>query len=113
MKPLRNWSYRQIALTWLGWLGFLLALEVFVAWKAIEHQRLTKEAERQRTVPAQTDSTHHHLTAVPTQHTEVIFNYVGMAPLSVTNLLVLVGPPGIVTLAWLWTRRRRSDAAPT
>jgi hypothetical protein len=120
MRPLATWSARLVLGMWLAWFGLLLglvALSVVRQW-----QRQLRAAEL-----AQPDSSGRpvadsapavlsrgkRLQAPPEQHTDYVYSVVSDEVDLLKTGLVLFGPPGLLTVLWLYVRRRRHPEDPT
>jgi hypothetical protein len=110
MAPLATWISRRILALWLAWFGLLAAVVVLNVRR--QWQRQTSASAPAESQPIATkEST--RLTVLPEQHTDFVYSVVIDNAALVKAILVLVGPPGILTAVWLLLRRRREPGPPT
>jgi hypothetical protein len=114
MRGLATWSGRMVLGLWLAWFGLLVG---FVALSARRQWRsqvaaavfaLPDSTARPSADSAPTDvSGKQGLQSLPEQHTDVIYSVVGDEVDLLKTSLALFGPPGLLTVLWLYARHRR------
>jgi hypothetical protein len=95
MRPLVTWSGQRVFTLWLVW--FALLASAFALY-------IRSERSSQAPVAAQR-------TPDVEQHTDLVISVVGNPTvLRLKALLLLLGPPGLLTVLWLYARQRRHRA---
>jgi hypothetical protein len=114
MRGLATWSGRMVLGLWLAWFGLLVgfvALSVRRQWRsqvAAPVFALSDSTARPSADSAPTTvSGKKGLQSPPEQHTDVIYSVVGDEVDLLKTSLVLFGPPGLLTVLWLYARHRR------
>ena len=92
MRHLAAWSPRRIQLLWLAWFGLLAGLFVLDVWRQWQREKLA---------------------APPEQHTDLVYSVVADDVAVLKTVMILFGPPGILTALWLYARHRRHPEPPT
>ena len=120
MRRLTCWSLAQISLVWLAWFALIvgvLAFDLRRHWQAsVEGQRLASPAEALGFDTAGSasntarPSTVRHL---PEQHTDFVYSVVLDRVTILKFAILFIGPPGLLTAAWLYRRRPRHPGRPT
>jgi hypothetical protein len=120
MRALATWSGRMVLGLWLAWFGLLVgfvALSVRRQWRsqvAAAVFALPDSTARPSGDSAPTAvSGKERLQSLPEQHTDVIYSVVGDQIDLLKTSLVLFGPPGLLTVLWLYARHRRDPEGPT
>ena len=105
MRRLATWSSSRILALWLTWFGLLLCLFVF----HVRHVRRHSQSQPSPIASAESASVAaepgQRLTVLPAQHTDFVYSIVLDTETLLKTLLLLVGPPGIVTAGWLYARK--------
>jgi hypothetical protein len=110
MAPLATWTSRRILTLWLAWFGLLAALaglNVRRQWQRQAPASVSAES------PGVVTGGSEHLKVLPQQHTDFVYSVVVDNGALLKAVLVLLGPPGILTAAWLYARRRWQPGPPT
>jgi hypothetical protein len=110
MAPLATWTSRRILTLWLAWFGLLAALaglNVRRQWQRQAPASVSAES------PGVVTGGSEHLKVLPQQHTDFLYSVVVDNGALLKAVLVLLGPPGILTAAWLYARRRWQPGPPT
>ena len=107
MRHLATWSSRRILALWLAWCGVLLCLYVLQVRHVVRQQ---SQSQASPIVPRESASAGaepgQRLPVLPEQHTDFVYSIVLDTKVVLKTLLVLVGPPGILTAVWLYARQR-------
>jgi hypothetical protein len=110
MGPLRTSTGRRILALWLGWfclLAALLVLNVRRQWQRQAPASVSAES------PGVGTGGGKHLEVLPQQHTDFVYSVVLDNGAALKAVLVLLGPPGLLTAVWLYVRRRWQPRPPT
>jgi hypothetical protein len=98
---LAAWSGQRVLALWLVWFGLLLGVEAL---------RVQREYHRAPATTNPADSgpgpERRRLKYLPEQHTDFVYSVVITPESSLRPALLLLGPPGLITLLWLYARRR-------
>ncbi len=101
MRRLAAWSGRRVLALWLVWFALLASIVALY---------LGSQWRNREPVATQTVS---DLQPVAEQHTDVIVSVMGNPTvLRLEALLLLVGPPGLLTVLWLYALQRRHRTPP-
>jgi hypothetical protein len=85
MRHLANWSRGRIQVLWLAWFGLLVGFVVLDVWRQWQRQKLE---------------------APPEQHTDLVYSVVADDVDLFKTVLIIIGPPGLLTAIWLYARHR-------
>jgi hypothetical protein len=96
MRGLATWSKRRIQALWLAWFGVVGCLVVVKLWR-----------QWQRQAPAPVSA------VLPEQHTDYVYSVVIDDVLLWKTVLLLLGPPALVTVLWLYLRHGFRRGPPT
>jgi hypothetical protein len=110
MAPLYTWTSRRILALWLAWFGLLAALAVLTVRRQWQRQA---SASMSPEWPGVATWQRKRLEVLPEQHTDFVYSVVVDNGALLKTILVLVGPPGLVTAIWLYVRRRWQPGPPT
>src|SRR4051812_22292117 len=103
-------------MAWFGILACVFAFKVGRQWQraapAGVPESTPASVKSQTAEPAPTAAEHARLQYLPEQHTDYVYSVVP-GDVTLKDLLVLIGPPGLLTFAWVYARRRRHPRAPT
>jgi uncharacterized membrane protein YedE/YeeE len=101
MRRLATWSGRRVLALWLVWFALLasiIALYLRSQWRSQSPVAIEQAPD---------------LGPVAEQHTDVIVSVVGNATvLRLEAALLLLGPPGFLTVLWLYARHGRHRVPP-
>jgi hypothetical protein len=101
MRPLATWSGQRVLTLWFVWVALLVSLFA-----------LYVRSERSSRAPVTTEDLPDLRPGVE-QHTDVVISVVGNPTvLRLEAALLLLGPPGLLTLLWLYARYRRHRVPP-
>ena len=92
MRHLATWSRRRIQVLWLAWFGLLVALFVLDVWRQWQRQKLE---------------------APPEQHTDLVYSVVADDVARLKTVLIIIGPPGLLTALWLYAGHRWHPGPPS
>lgn len=97
MRGLATWSNRRLQALWLAWVGLVVCLVVVKLWR-----------QWQRPAPAP-------ISAVPDSivHTDFVYSVVVDDVALLKTVLLLLGPPGLLTALWLYLRHGSHSVPPT
>jgi hypothetical protein len=120
MRGLATWSGRMVLGLWLAWFGLLIifvALSVRRQWQsqvaaavfALPDSTAGPSADSAPTAVTEKK----RLQSLPEQHTDVVYSVVVDDVDLLRTSLVLFGPPGLLTVLWLYARHRRDPQGPT
>jgi hypothetical protein len=107
MRHLATWSGRRIQVLWLAWLGLLVGVVVPDVRRQWQSQKLAAPKSA-----AMASGENKSLEALPEQHTDFVYSVVPDDVALLKIVLILIGPPGILTAIWLYARYRRHQAPP-
>jgi hypothetical protein len=115
-----SWSLATISLVWLAWFALIvgvLAFNVRRQWQAsVRGKTPASPAEALGFDTAGAASNTARPPAVkylPEQHTDFVYSVV-LDRVTILKFAVLfIGPPGLLTAAWLYGRRNRHPGRPT
>jgi hypothetical protein len=120
MRGLATWSGRMVLGLWLAWFGLLIifvALSVRRQWQSQVRAAVSAQADSSARPSADSAPTavseKKRLQSLPEQHTDVVYSVVGDDVDLLKTSLVLFGPPGLLTVLWLYARHRRDPEGPT
>jgi len=124
MGGLATWSSRRVSALWLAWFGLLSCLVVLNVWRQWRDRAPPAVSEVPDSIVgsvlrAPTDSAavatgeNKRLKVLPEQHTDFVYSVVVDDVALLKWILVLVGPPGILTAVWLYARHRWHPGPPT
>ena len=117
MRHLAAWSSQLVLALWLVWFGLVLGSvglriqrEVHRQISAASPQGLESipESLPAKTNPAASEPAlqRGRLKSLPEQHTDFVYSVTPTTTGSLKAIIVLCGPPGLLTLLWLEARRR-------
>jgi hypothetical protein len=110
MAPLATSTSQRILALWLAWFGLLAALVLLNVRRQWQRQApATVSAES----PGVATGGSNRLEVLPQQHTDFVYSVVVDNRALLNAVLMLLGPPGLLTAVWLYTRRRREPGPPT
>jgi|1185.fasta_scaffold695207_2 hypothetical protein len=110
MGPLDSRTTWRILALWLAWFGLLATLVVL---------NLHREWQRQASARVSVESPglgageSNRLKVLPNEHTDFVYSVVVDNEALLKTVLLLLGPPGILTAVWLYVRRRWEPGPPT
>ena len=115
MGHLATWSSRRVQALWLAWFGLLVGLVVLDVWREWQSQApapvlVAAHSIRDsvmRMAPESTTMTtgqSKRLQSLPEQHTDFVYSVVVDDVALLKAVLILFGPPGILTALWLYAR---------
>jgi hypothetical protein len=110
MRPLDSRTTWRILALWLAWFGLLAALaglSVRRQWQRQPPASVSAES------PGVATGGSKRLKVLPQQHTDFVYSVVVDKGALLKAVLVLLGPPGILTAVWLYARRRYQPGPPT
>ena len=110
MAPLDSWTSRRILAIWLAWFGLLAALVVLKVWRQWQRQATARVSAES---PGVATGESGRLKVLPEQHTDFVYSVVVDNGALLKTVLLLLGPPGILTAVWLYARRRWEPGPPT
>jgi hypothetical protein len=110
MAPVDTTTTRRILALWLAWFGLLVALVVLNVRRQWQRQA---SASAPAESPGVATGKSKRLKVLPEQHTDFVYSVVIEKTTLVKAVLMLVGPPGILTAVWLYVRRRWEPGPPT
>jgi hypothetical protein len=110
MAPLATSTSQRILALWLAWFGLLAALVLLNVRRQWQRQAPAGVSAESPGV-ATGGST--RLKVLPQQHTDFVYSVVVDNGALLKAVLVLLGPPGLLTAVWLYARRRRQPGPPT
>jgi hypothetical protein len=120
MRRLAAWSGHLVLGLWLAWFGLLVgrvALSVRRQWQSQVRAAGLVLPDSIARPPADSApaviSKGKRLQAPPEQHTDFIYSVVSDEVGLLKTGLVLFGPPGLLTVLWLYARHRRRPEGPT
>jgi hypothetical protein len=124
MGRLATWSSRRVQAVWLAWFGLLVGLVVLDVWQLWQRQApaavsVVFDSVRDSVMRVAPESTamatgqNKPLQALPEQHTDIVYSVVADDVALLKTVLILIGPPGILTALWLYTRHRWHPGPPT
>jgi len=120
IRGLATWSGRMVLGLWLAWFGLLIifvALSVRRQWQSQVRAAVSAQADSSARPSADSAPTavseKKRLQSLPEQHTDVVYSVVGDDVDLLKTSLVLFGPPGLLTVLWLYARHRRDPEGPT
>jgi hypothetical protein len=120
MRRLAAWSGQLVLGSWLAWfalqVGFVV-LSVRRLWQSqvraavlvLPHSTARPAADSAPAVVSKGK----RLQAPPEQHTDLVYSVVSDEVGLLKTGLVLFGPPGLLTVLWLYARHRRHPQGPT
>ena len=91
MRHLATWSRRRIQVLWLAWFSLLVGLVVLDVWRQWQRQKVKAPAE---------------------QHTDLVYSVVANDVALLKTVLIIIGPPGMLTALWLYARHRWHPGPP-
>jgi hypothetical protein len=101
MRRLAAWSGRRVLALWLVW--FVLLASIIALY--LGSQRRSRDPVATQMVS--------DVGPVAEQHTDVVVSVVGNPTvLRLEALVLLLGPPGLLTVLWLYARQRRRRMPP-
>jgi hypothetical protein len=101
MRRLATWSGQRVLALWLAWFALLACVTALY----VQSQRRSHAAVAIQPVPDP--------GSMSEQHTDLVFSVVGdPTVLRLEALLLLLGPPGFLTVLWLYARHRRRRMPP-
>jgi len=107
MRHLAAWSRRRIQVLWLAWLGLLVGLFVLDLGRQWQSQKLAAP----KSAALANGGT--PFVRAPEQHTDLVYSVVADDVAVLKTVMILFGPPGILTALWLYARHRRHPEPPT
>ena len=112
MRRLASWSSYQVLRVWLAWCGLVVVL---LAFNFIRYLQMSGRAERPQSSAeslvldtsgsAPNSAIHQRLKYLPEQHTDFVYSVVIDRMLLLKFSILLIGPPALLTAAWLYARR--------
>ena len=117
MGHLATWSSRRVQALWLAWFGLLVGFVVLDVWRQRQSQAppavsMVADSIRDsviRMAPESATTTagqSKRLQSLPEQHTDFVYSVVLDDVALLKAVLILFGPPGILTALWLYARHR-------
>jgi hypothetical protein len=123
-RSLAAWSNRRLQALWLACVGLLVCLVVVKLWHQWQRQppapisevpdsivdsvwRMTAESA------AVTAPQGNRLQVLPEQHTDFVYSVVVDDVALLKTVLLLLGPPGLLTALWLYMRHGSGRRPPT
>jgi hypothetical protein len=95
MRRLAAWSGQRVLVLWVVWFALLASL--FALY--VQSQRRSQAAVAIHPVPDR--------GSMSEQHTDLVFSVVGdPTVLRLEATLLVLGPPGLLTILWLYARHR-------
>ena len=124
MGHLATWSRRRVQALWLAWFGLLVGLVVLDVRRQWQRQgpaavSVVADSIRDSVMrmaleqPTPAAGQSKRPQALPEQHTDFVYSVVGDDVALLKTVLVLFGPPGILTALWLYARHRWHPGPPT
>ena len=107
-----TWSSQRVGALWLAWFGLLGCLLVLNVWRQWRDRAPPAVSEALDSAAVATGE-NKPLQVLPEQHTDFVYSVVVDDVAMLNWIFVLVGPPGILTAVWLYTRHRRRPGPPT
>ena len=101
MRHLAAWSRRRIQVLWLAWFGLLVGFALLDVWRQWQKQKV---AAPKLAATANGGTTLGEPS--PEQHTDLVYSVVVDDVPLLKTVLILIGPPGILTALWLYARHR-------
>jgi hypothetical protein len=101
MRHLATWSRRRIQVLWLAWFGLLAGLFVLDVWRQWQRHRSAAPESA-----AMANRGTKPLGALPEQHTDLVYSVVADDVALLKTVLIIIGPPGLLTVLWLYVRHR-------
>ena len=109
MAPLDTRTSQRILALWLAWFGLLAALVVVNVRREWQRQAPARVSAESGVATGESKS----LKALPEQHTDFVYSVIVDNEGLLKMVLVLVGPPAILTAIWLYLRGRWEPGPPT
>jgi hypothetical protein len=110
MAPLATSTGQRILPLWLAWFGLLAALVLLNVRRQWQRQAPASVSAES---PGVVTGGGKRLKILPQQHTDFVYSVVLDNGTLLKAVLLLLGPPGLLTAVWLYTRRRRPPGPPT
>ena len=109
MGRLATCTTRRVLALWLAWFGllvFIVLLDVRHQWQSQVSAVVSAESAGVATGESK------RLKVLPEQHTDFVYSVVVDNVALLKTVLVLLGPPGILTAVWLYARHRWHPGPP-
>lgn len=124
MGGLATWSNRRLQALWLAWVGLLVCLVVVKLWRQWQRpapapisavpDSLVDSVWRMTADSAAVTTPHgNRLQVLPEQHTDFVYSVVVDDVALLKTVLLLLGPPGLLTALWLYLRHSSHRGPPT
>ena len=121
MRRLATWSRQRVQVLWVAWFGLLVGLVVLDVRRQWHRQgpaavSAVADSVGQSVIRVAPDSAamaSQPLQALPGQHTDFVYSVVADDVALLKTVLILIGPPGILTAVWLYARHRWHPGPPT
>ena len=116
MRRLASWSLARVVGAWLAWFGLIVAA---LAFDVMRHWQTSAPAQRPESAvePGGPDTFGTANTArqqtLPEQHTDFVYSFVIDRVILLRWAVVVLGPPTLLTAAWLYSRRSPRPDHPT
>jgi hypothetical protein len=107
VRHLATWSRRRVQVLWLAWFGLLVGVLVLDVGRQWQRQKLAAPKSA-----GMASSESKPLEPLPEQHTDLVYSVVADDVALWKTVLILIGPPGLLTALWLYARHRWHPGSP-